>query len=86
MSIPILRTKLHRPQIDKSHLHRGHLLDKLEKGRNRPLVLVSAPAGYGKSTLVSCWLEWLPSSPAPGYPWETGRHSDLGLSFLFFKS
>ena len=57
MLIPVLRTKLHRPQVDKSHLHRRHLLNKLDGGRHRPLTLVSAPAGYGKSTLVSCWLE-----------------------------
>ena len=57
MPIPILRTKLHRPPIGGAHLHRGHLLDRLNQSRHRPLALVSAPAGYGKSTLVSCWLE-----------------------------
>lgn len=54
---PILRTKLHRPPILAAHLHRKQLLDRLNQGRQRPLTLVSAPAGYGKSTLVSCWLE-----------------------------
>ena len=53
----ILRTKLHRPPVSRDHLHRGHLLDRLNQHRHRPLALVSAPAGYGKSTLVSCWLE-----------------------------
>ena len=53
----IIRTKLHRPPIDRDHLHRNHLLNRLNHRRHRPLVLVSAPAGYGKSTLVSCWLE-----------------------------
>jgi LuxR family maltose regulon positive regulatory protein len=57
MSIPILRTKLNRPPVAKDHLHRQHLLDWLDKRRQRPLTLISAPAGYGKSTLVSCWLE-----------------------------
>ena len=57
MPIPILRTKLHRPPVDRTHLHRDHLLDRLNKGQHRPLALVSASAGYGKSTLVSCWLE-----------------------------
>ena len=57
MPIPILRTKLHRPPIDEAHLHRKHLLDRLNRGHHQPLTLVSAPAGYGKSTLVSCWLE-----------------------------
>ena len=57
MPLPILRTKLHRPPIGATHLHRDHLLDRLSQARHRPLTLVSAPAGYGKSTLVSCWLE-----------------------------
>ncbi len=57
MPIPILRTKLHRPPIDGAHLHRGHLLGRLNQSQHRPLTLVSAPAGYGKSTLVSCWIE-----------------------------
>jgi LuxR family maltose regulon positive regulatory protein len=29
----------------------------MDSGRHKPLMLVSAPAGYGKSILVSCWLE-----------------------------
>ena len=57
MPLPILLTKLHRPPIGATHLHRDHLLDRLSQARHRPLALVSAPAGYGKSTLVSCWLE-----------------------------
>ncbi len=43
--------------MNSSHLRRDHLLDRLNQSRHRPLALVSAPAGYGKSTLVSCWLD-----------------------------
>jgi LuxR family maltose regulon positive regulatory protein len=50
-------TKLNRPTIASNHLHRQRLLDRLDQQRYRPLTLVSAPAGYGKTTLVSCWLE-----------------------------
>ena len=50
-------TKLNRPTIASNHLHRQRLLDRLNRHRNRPLTLVSAPAGYGKSMLVSDWLE-----------------------------
>ena len=56
-AIPILRTKLHQPSAAANHLHRTHLLERLEKNLYRPLTLVSAPAGYGKTTLMSCWLE-----------------------------
>ena len=55
--IPLIRTKLHRPPVAREHVHRTRLLDRLNKRFYRPLTLVSAPAGCGKSTLVSCWLE-----------------------------
>ena len=54
---PLFRTKLHRPPIARDHVHRDDLLNRLNQSPHRPLVLVSAPAGYGKSTLVCCWLE-----------------------------
>lgn len=53
----ILRTKLHRPAVPGDHIHRPRLLEYLDQRRERPLALVSAPAGYGKSVLISCWLE-----------------------------
>ncbi|MBW1790505.1 MAG: AAA family ATPase, partial [Deltaproteobacteria bacterium] len=53
----IIRTKLHLPPIQKGHLHRRRLLDRLDEHLQRPLTLISAPAGYGKTTLASCWLE-----------------------------
>jgi len=56
-TLPLIRTKLHRPPVAADHLHRQHLLERLEKNLKRPLTLVSAPAGYGKTTLMSCWLE-----------------------------
>ena len=42
---------------------RTELLSRLDKHRRRPLTLVSAPAGYGKSVLISSWLE---ASDCPG--------------------
>ncbi len=55
-TIPLIRTKLQRPPIIGEHVHRSQLLERLDQRRQRPLTLVTAPAGYGKSTLVSCWL------------------------------
>lgn len=57
LHIPLVRTKLHRPPLSAVHVRRQHLLDQLDERIDRVLTLVSAPAGYGKSTLVSCWLE-----------------------------
>ena len=42
---------------------RPHLTDRLERGTQSRLTLVSAPAGFGKSTLVA---EWLATAPAGG--------------------
>jgi LuxR family maltose regulon positive regulatory protein len=53
----ILRTKLHRPPAPGDDVHRVRLSDYLDQQLERPLTLVSAPAGYAKSTLVSCWLD-----------------------------
>ncbi len=56
-NIEIIRTKLHFPLVPDDHIRRPRLLDMLDQQRQLPLILVSAPAGYGKSTLISCWLE-----------------------------
>ena len=55
--MPLLQTKLYRPPIPADHVNRTRLKARLEKNLDRPVALVIAPAGYGKSTLVSYWLE-----------------------------
>ena len=52
----LLETKLHASQLPENHVHRQRLVDLLEKSSALPLQIVTAPAGYGKSTLVTCWL------------------------------
>jgi LuxR family maltose regulon positive regulatory protein len=56
-TFPLLRTKLYRPRIDEDIVPRPRLLESLKERRGRPLTLVSAPAGYGKTTLVNSWLD-----------------------------
>lgn len=58
-SIPILRTKLHRPPAPEDMVCRRLLHERMDVGMQTPLTLVSAPAGYGKSTLVSQWADGL---------------------------
>ena len=58
----LLQTKLHRPPITRSLIARPHLIEQLNSGINRPLTLVCAAAGYGKTTLVGSWLEGASSS------------------------
>ena len=59
-SAPVLRTKLHRPPVTAELVCRQRLHDAMDRGLETPLTLVSAPAGYGKSMLVSHWAESLP--------------------------
>lgn len=56
-AIPIIRTKLHRPPVAADVVCRKVLHARLDEGRRFPLSLTSAPAGYGKSTVISHWLE-----------------------------
>ena len=56
MSDTLLTTKLHIPQAAPEFVPRPHLAARLDEGSKRKLTLVSAPAGFGKSTLVADWL------------------------------
>ena len=53
---PLLATKLFIPPIRKNLVVRPRLLERLDECQDRRLILLTAPAGFGKSTLVSCWL------------------------------
>ncbi|OBI80827.1 LuxR C-terminal-related transcriptional regulator [Mycobacterium sp. 1245805.9] len=52
----LLGTKLHIPAIGAQLVHRTTLLDALSAGRRRRLTLLSAPAGWGKTTLLAQWV------------------------------
>ena len=52
----MLLTKLHIPAPPKDTIHRQVLLNELDKAKSKKLLLVSAPAGYGKTTLISDWI------------------------------
>jgi len=52
----LLATKLQVPRSRSGLVPRRRLADRLEEGLNRGLVLVAAPAGYGKSVLLSEWV------------------------------
>jgi len=53
----MLKTKLNKPNPTSKLIVRADLIDKLENGKEKKLTLVSAPAGYGKSTLISQWID-----------------------------
>jgi LuxR family maltose regulon positive regulatory protein len=60
MAIPLLKTKLYVPPVRPRErvVSRPRLIERLDDGMHsgRKLTLISAPAGYGKTTLVSTWL------------------------------
>ena len=64
----LLFTKLHRPPVPRDYIPRPRLIERLNAGLDGYLTLVSASAGFGKSTLVSSWIEKI-SNP------ENGDHS-----------
>jgi LuxR family transcriptional regulator, maltose regulon positive regulatory protein len=56
MSAPILATKLHIPAPRPNAVPRPRLIERLNEGLHQKLTLISAPAGFGKTTLVSEWI------------------------------
>ena len=52
----MLLTKLHAPSAGSDTIHRSGLFERLNQGLNRKLILISAPAGFGKTTIVSDWI------------------------------
>lgn len=54
----LLHTKLMPPRLRAERVLRTSLLDRLDSGLAYKLTLVAAPAGYGKTTLMSEWLTY----------------------------
>src|SRR6266700_1404611 len=56
MPTSILATKLYLPRLRPNVVSRPRLLERLNEGLHRKLTLIAAPAGFGKTTLVSEWV------------------------------
>ena len=59
MNTSLLNTKFHIPLVRSNMVSRRRLVDQLNAGLDRKLTLISAPAGFGKSTLVREWIAYL---------------------------
>ena len=79
----LLSTKLSAPSARPSLVSRVRLIDKLEEGLACRLTLVSAPAGFGKSTLLGAWaselsggrpVAWLSMDPGDNDPARFWRY------------
>ena len=74
----ILQTKLFRPPLIEDYVPRPQLRERLEQVGRCPLTLVCAPAGYGKSVLMSAWLEQCGCHGA----WLSVDENDNDLAFF----
>jgi LuxR family maltose regulon positive regulatory protein len=77
----LLATKLHVPQPRPGFLARPRLLQQLAEGTEGELVLVCAPAGFGKTALLGDWarhsqraVAWLSLDPGDNDPARFWRH------------
>src|SRR5664279_4785904 len=52
---PLVETKLYLPRLRRSFVARPRLNGRLSRGSDARLTLISAPAGFGKTTLLTAW-------------------------------
>ena len=63
MASLLLETKLYVPKLRRGLVPRPRLSERLSRGTESKLTVISAPPGFGKTTLLA---EWLASAPADG--------------------
>ncbi len=85
MPFTLLATKLHIPAPRPDVVPRPQLIARLNEALKRPVILLSAPVGFGKTTLLSTWLKQLP--PLTVIAWITLDAGDNDparfLTYLF---
>lgn len=72
---PIIFSKLAPPRLHAFLLERPHLFARIDAGREYPLTLISAPAGFGKTTLICQWIA-ARRSALPPVAWVSLEASD----------
>src|SRR5437762_5786852 len=82
----LLSTKLHPPRPRPDFLPRPRLAERLDEATRRGLVLVCAPAGYGKTSLLASWarhsqqpVAWLSLDASDNNPARFWRHAVAAL-------
>ncbi len=85
----MLLTKLNIPTSGSNLVHRQNLIEKLNAGLNKKLILISAPAGFGKTTLLSDWIEnssisaaWVSLDKRDNEPTEFLRYIVAGMQSI----
>jgi LuxR family maltose regulon positive regulatory protein len=87
MSAPILATKLYIPPPRPKFVHRPRLIERLNEGLSSgcKLTLISASAGFGKTTLVSEWLTGC-GSPAAWLSLDEGDNDPIRFLTYFIAA
>jgi LuxR family maltose regulon positive regulatory protein len=83
----VLESKLHPPPLRSEWIDRSPLLDKIVAAVQLPVFLVAAPAGYGKSTVITQWVNtpaagtvvWVDLDPADNDPTRLWAHVAAAL-------
>jgi LuxR family transcriptional regulator, maltose regulon positive regulatory protein len=74
MASPLVETKFHLPKPRRSLVARPRLSGRLSRGAESRMTLISAPAGFGKTTLLA---EWLAATPTErSVAWLSLEESD----------
>jgi LuxR family maltose regulon positive regulatory protein len=83
MATPLLTTKLYAPPSRLNWMPRPQLIERLTQGLTCKLTVISAPAGFGKTTLVSEWR----ASPAGQVPlaWLSLDDDNDPVRFLTYR-
>ena len=82
---PLLETKLYIPKWRPGLVSRPRLVERLDQGAERKLTLVSAPAGFGKTTLLAEWLAATPASDrAAGWVSLDQSDNDPAYFWVYF--
>ena len=82
----LLATKLYVPRLQPGFVARPRLVQALDEGLVRRLILVGAPAGFGKTALLACWarrgdrpVAWLSLDAGDNDPARFWRHAVAAL-------
>lgn len=82
--LPLLRTKIAIPPARPQRVERTRLIERINEGMKRTLTLIVAPAGFGKTTLIS---EWARTASMP-VAWLSLERADRAperfLSYLIY--
>ena len=83
MDEALLQTKLYAPVTRSRLVERGNLLSRLNSGLSGRLTLVSAPAGFGKTTIIAAWGQQLATESPYDVAWFALDENDNDATRFF---